>query len=104
MDGVRWPGVCTYGLGIHLARKCLCMCFQTVYQPGKLLKKTGKDEEPDWFYFCPWGAHKPLVMNCPSYIKKWKESWFWVTGNWQRVVDDPELELDVTYVYGITSE
>ncbi|KAL2491835.1 putative abhydrolase domain-containing protein [Abeliophyllum distichum] len=49
------------------------------------------------------GSHKPLVTGCPSSIKQWKESWFWVSGNWQRVVDDPEPDLDVPSVYGIAS-
>ncbi|KAL2497882.1 putative abhydrolase domain-containing protein [Abeliophyllum distichum] len=44
-----------------------------------------------------------LVTGCPSSIKQWKESWFWVSGNWQRVVDDPEPDLDVPSVYGIAS-
>ncbi|KAL2531480.1 Uncharacterized protein Adt_04831 [Abeliophyllum distichum] len=77
--------------------------FQTVYQPRKLPKKKGKEEEVGWYYFCPWGSHKPLVTGCPSSIKQWKESWFWVSGNWQRVVDDPEPDLDVPSVYGIAS-
>ncbi|KAL2540183.1 Uncharacterized protein Adt_01161 [Abeliophyllum distichum] len=67
--------------------------FQTVYQPRKLPKKKGKEEEVGWYYFCPWGSHKPLVTGCPSSIKQWKESWFWVSGNWQRVVDDPGAGL-----------
>ncbi|KAL2465639.1 Uncharacterized protein Adt_41490 [Abeliophyllum distichum] len=55
--------------------------FQTIYQPRKLLRKKG----------------------CPSSIKQWKESWFWVSGNWQRVFDDPKPDLDVPSVYGIAS-
>ncbi|KAL2492557.1 hypothetical protein Adt_28185 [Abeliophyllum distichum] len=39
-------------------------------------------------------SHRPLVTDCLSSIKQWKESWFWVAGNWQRVADDPELDLD----------
>ncbi|KAL2476751.1 Uncharacterized protein Adt_37487 [Abeliophyllum distichum] len=77
--------------------------FQTVYQPRKLPRKKGKEEEAGWYYFYPWGSHKPLVTGCPSSIKQWKESWFWVSGNWQRVVDDPEPDLDVPSVYGIAS-
>ncbi|KAL2485105.1 Plus3 domain-containing protein [Abeliophyllum distichum] len=77
--------------------------FQTVYQPRKLPRKKGKEEEAGWYYFCPWGSHKPLVTGCPSSIKQWKESWFWVSGNWQRVVDDPEPDLDVPSVYRIAS-
>ncbi|KAL2498854.1 Plus3 domain-containing protein [Abeliophyllum distichum] len=77
--------------------------FQTVYQPRKLSKKKGKEEEAGWYYFCPWGSNKPLVTGCPSSIKQWKESWFWVSGNWQRVVDDPESDLDVPSVYGIAA-
>ncbi|KAL2474772.1 Uncharacterized protein Adt_35508 [Abeliophyllum distichum] len=53
--------------------------FQTMYQPRKFLKKKGKDEEPGWYYFCPWGSHKPLVTESPSSVKQWKEAWFWVT-------------------------
>ncbi|KAL2497684.1 Uncharacterized protein Adt_23234 [Abeliophyllum distichum] len=45
----------------------------------------------------------PLVTGYPSSIKQWKESWFWVSGNWQRVFDDPEPELDAPSVYGIAS-
>ncbi|KAL2474258.1 putative abhydrolase domain-containing protein [Abeliophyllum distichum] len=56
--------------------------FQSVYQPRKLPRKKGKEEEVGWYYFCPWGSHKPLVTGCPSSIKQWKESWFWVKGNW----------------------
>ncbi|KAL2526393.1 Uncharacterized protein Adt_11447 [Abeliophyllum distichum] len=67
-------------------------------------RKKGREEEVGWFYFCPWGSHKPLVTGCPSSIKQWKESWFWVSGNWQRVFDDPEPNLDVPSVYGIASE
>ncbi|KAL2527437.1 Plus3 domain-containing protein [Abeliophyllum distichum] len=77
--------------------------FQTVYQPRKLPRKKGKEEEAGCYYFCPWGSHKPLDTGCPSSIKQWKESWFWVSGNWQRVVDDPEPDLDVPSVYGIAS-
>ncbi|KAL2523819.1 Uncharacterized protein Adt_08873 [Abeliophyllum distichum] len=72
-------------------------------QPRKLPRKKDKEEEVGWYYFCPWGSHKPLVTGCPSSIKQWKESWFWVSGNWQRVVDDPEPDLDVPSVYGIAS-
>ncbi|KAL2481393.1 Plus3 domain-containing protein [Abeliophyllum distichum] len=78
--------------------------FQTVYQPRKLPKKKGREEEARWYYFCPWGSHKPLVTGCPSSIKQWKESWFWVSSNWQRVFDDPEPDLDVPSVYGIDIE
>ncbi|KAL2471833.1 hypothetical protein Adt_39969 [Abeliophyllum distichum] len=78
--------------------------FQTMYQSRKLSKKKGKDEEPGWYYFCPWGSHKPLVTESPSSVKQWKKAWFWVTGNWQRVEDDPEANLDVPSVYGIASE
>ncbi|KAL2464836.1 Plus3 domain-containing protein [Abeliophyllum distichum] len=77
--------------------------FQTIYQPRKLPWKKGREEEVGWYYFCPWGSHKPLVTCCPSSIKQWKESWFWVSGNWQRVFDDPEPDLDVPSVYGIAS-
>ncbi|KAL2470676.1 Uncharacterized protein Adt_38812 [Abeliophyllum distichum] len=52
--------------------------FQTIYQPRKLPRKKGGEEE-------------------------WKESWFWVSGNWQRVFEDPEPDLDVPSVYGIAS-
>ncbi|KAL2539503.1 hypothetical protein Adt_00481 [Abeliophyllum distichum] len=75
----------------------------TMYQPRKLPKKKGKDEEPGWYYFCPWGSHKPLVIESPSSVKQWKELWFWVTGNWQRIEDDPELDLDVPSVHGIAN-
>ncbi|KAL2532385.1 Plus3 domain-containing protein [Abeliophyllum distichum] len=68
--------------------------FQTIYQPRKLPRKKGREEEVGWYYFCPWGSHKPLVTGCASSIKQWKESWFWVSGNWQRVFDDPEPDLD----------
>ncbi|KAL2454775.1 Uncharacterized protein Adt_47721 [Abeliophyllum distichum] len=77
--------------------------FQTIYQPRKLPRKKGGTEEVGWYYFCPWGSHKPLVTGCPSSIKQWKESWFWVSGNWQRVYDDPEPDLDAPSVYGIAS-
>ncbi|KAL2492420.1 Uncharacterized protein Adt_28048 [Abeliophyllum distichum] len=77
--------------------------FQTIYQPRKLPRKKGGVEEVGWYYFCPWGSHKPLVTGCPSSIKQWKESWFWVSGNWQKVFDDPEPELDAPSVYGIAS-
>ncbi|KAL2476406.1 Uncharacterized protein Adt_37142 [Abeliophyllum distichum] len=77
--------------------------FQTIYQPRKLSRKKGGEEEVGWYYFSPWGSHKPLVTGCPSSIKQWKESWFWVSGNWQRVFDDPEPDLDVPSVYGIAS-
>ncbi|KAL2499538.1 Uncharacterized protein Adt_25088 [Abeliophyllum distichum] len=73
--------------------------FQTIYQP----RKKGREEEVGWCYFCPWGPHKPLVTGCPSSIKQWKESWFWVSGNWQRVFGDPEPDLDVPSVYGIAN-
>ncbi|KAL2519679.1 Plus3 domain-containing protein [Abeliophyllum distichum] len=77
--------------------------FQTIYQPRKLPRKKGGEEEVGWYYFSPWGSHKPLVTGCPSSIKQWKESWFWVSGNWQRVFEDPEPDLDVPSVYGIAS-
>ncbi|KAL2542549.1 ABC transmembrane type-1 domain-containing protein [Abeliophyllum distichum] len=68
--------------------------FQTIYQP----RKKGREEEVGWYYFCPWGSRKPLVTGCPSSIKQWKESWFWVSGNWQRVFEDPDPDLDVPSV------
>ncbi|KAL2466612.1 Plus3 domain-containing protein [Abeliophyllum distichum] len=77
--------------------------FQTVYQPRKLPRKKGREEEVGWYYFYPWGSHKPLVTGCPSSMKQWKESWCWVSGNWQRVFDDPEPDLDVPSVYEIAS-
>ncbi|KAL2532783.1 Plus3 domain-containing protein [Abeliophyllum distichum] len=52
--------------------------FQTIYQMRKLSKKKGREENLGWYYFCPWGSHRPLVTDCPSSIKQWKESWFWV--------------------------
>ncbi|KAL2541047.1 putative abhydrolase domain-containing protein [Abeliophyllum distichum] len=42
---------------------------QTVYQPMKLSKKKEREEEAGWYYFCPWGSHKPLVTGCSSSIK-----------------------------------
>ncbi|KAL2456677.1 Uncharacterized protein Adt_46674 [Abeliophyllum distichum] len=77
--------------------------FQTIYQPRKLPRKKGREEEVGWYYFCPWGSHKPLVTGCPSSTKQWKESWFWVSGNWQKVFDDPEPDLDAPSVYGTAS-
>ncbi|KAL2481580.1 putative abhydrolase domain-containing protein [Abeliophyllum distichum] len=77
--------------------------FQTMYQSRKLSKKKGKDEELGWYYFCPWGSHKPLMTESPSSVKQWKESWFWVTGNWQRVEDDLKPDLDVPSVYSIAN-
>ncbi|KAL2543320.1 putative abhydrolase domain-containing protein [Abeliophyllum distichum] len=77
--------------------------FQTIYQPRKLPRKKGREEKVGWYYFCPWGSHKPLVTGCPFSIKQWKESWCWVSSNWQRVFDDPEPDLDVPSVYGIAS-
>ncbi|KAL2503712.1 Uncharacterized protein Adt_19333 [Abeliophyllum distichum] len=77
--------------------------FQTIYQPRKLPRNKGREEEVGWYYFYPWGSHKPLVTGCPSSIKHWKESWFWVSGNWQRGFDDPELDLDALSVYEIAS-
>ncbi|KAL2513325.1 Uncharacterized protein Adt_18925 [Abeliophyllum distichum] len=65
--------------------------------------KKDKEEEVGWYYFGPWRVHKPFVLDCPSSIKLWKEAWFWVSGNWQRVVSDPEPELDVPGVYGNAS-
>ncbi|KAL2524872.1 Uncharacterized protein Adt_09926 [Abeliophyllum distichum] len=72
--------------------------FQTVYQPRKLPRKKGKEEEAGWYYFCPWGSHKPLVTGCPSSIKQWKESWFWVSGNWQRSGRRPGAGLGCSLV------
>ncbi|KAL2466348.1 Uncharacterized protein Adt_42199 [Abeliophyllum distichum] len=69
----------------------------------EVAEEEGQRGGAGWYYFCPWGSHKPLVTGCPSSIKQWKESWFWVSGNWQRVVDDPEPDLDVPSVYGIAS-
>ncbi|KAL2497396.1 putative abhydrolase domain-containing protein [Abeliophyllum distichum] len=103
MDGVRWWGVCTCGSGIRLVWRCLWKCSKQCTSRGSCPRKKGKEEEAGWYYFCPWGSHKPLVTGCPSSIKQWKESWFWVSGNWQRVVDDPEPDLDVPSVYGIAS-
>ncbi|KAL2513348.1 Uncharacterized protein Adt_18948 [Abeliophyllum distichum] len=55
--------------------------FQTMYQPRKLPKKKGKDEEP--------GCGKSRGS--------------WVTGSWQRVDDDLEPDLDVPSVYRIAN-
>ncbi|KAL2481025.1 Glyceraldehyde-3-phosphate dehydrogenase [Abeliophyllum distichum] len=68
--------------------------FQTIYQPRKLLKKKGREEEAGWYYFCPWGSHKPLVTVCLSSIKQWKESWFWVSDSLPRC----ELSRDIVDV------
>ncbi|KAL2532685.1 Uncharacterized protein Adt_06036 [Abeliophyllum distichum] len=84
--------------------------FQTVYLPKKLPKKKYKEEEVGWYYFGSWGAHKPFVLDCPSSIKLWKEAWFWVSGNWQRVTlflrcELKEEELDILReIYGQASE
>ncbi|KAL2461898.1 hypothetical protein Adt_45318 [Abeliophyllum distichum] len=78
--------------------------FQTIYLPKKLPKKESKEEELSWYNFCPCDAHKPLVMDSHSSIKQWKESWFWVTYNWQRVVDNLEPDLNVPSVYKIANE
>ncbi|KAL2525130.1 Uncharacterized protein Adt_10184 [Abeliophyllum distichum] len=53
--------------------------------------------------FVPGGSHRLLVTGCPSSIKQWKESWFWVSSNWQRMIDDSEPDLDVPSVYGIVN-
>ncbi|KAL2524441.1 Plus3 domain-containing protein [Abeliophyllum distichum] len=84
MDGVRWWGGMYLWFRHSFGMEMPLHVFQTVYQPRKLPKKKGKEEEVGWYYFCPWGSHKPLVTGCPSSIKQWKESWFWVSGNWQR--------------------
>ncbi|KAL2532896.1 Uncharacterized protein Adt_06247 [Abeliophyllum distichum] len=39
--------------------------FQTVYQPRKLPKKKGKEEEVGWYYFCPWGVSQTLSDRLP---------------------------------------
>ncbi|KAL2497075.1 Plus3 domain-containing protein [Abeliophyllum distichum] len=72
-------------------------------QPRKLPRRKSREEEVGWYYFYPWGSHKSLVISCPFSIKQWKESWFWVSRNWQRVFDDPEPNLDVPSVYGIAN-
>ncbi|KAL2533713.1 Uncharacterized protein Adt_07064 [Abeliophyllum distichum] len=98
-------GMC---LPLHLLFRRILRAYglaptQIVYQPRKLSKKKGREEEAGWDYFYPWGSHKLLVTGCPSSIKQWKESWFWVSSNWQRVVDDPEPGLDVSSFYGIAN-
>ncbi|KAL2497221.1 putative abhydrolase domain-containing protein [Abeliophyllum distichum] len=103
MDGVRWWGGMYLWFRHSFGMEMPLHVFQTVYQLRKLPRKKGKEEEAGWYYFCPWGSHKPLVTGCSSSIKQWKESWFWVSGNWQRVIDDPEPDLDVPSVYGIAS-
>ncbi|KAL2480930.1 Uncharacterized protein Adt_33896 [Abeliophyllum distichum] len=55
--------------------------FQTVYQPRKLPRKKGKEEEAGWYYFCPWGSHKPLVTGCPFFHKTMEGEL--VLGVWQ---------------------
>ncbi|KAL2466378.1 Uncharacterized protein Adt_42229 [Abeliophyllum distichum] len=53
---------------------------------------------------CDWsGEGRSPYGGYPSSIKQWKESWFWVSGNWQRVFDDPKPDLDVSSVYGIAN-
>ncbi|KAL2492712.1 hypothetical protein Adt_28340 [Abeliophyllum distichum] len=63
-----------------LGMEMLLHVFQTIYQPRKLPRKKGGEEEVGWYYFSPWRSHKPL-----------------------RVFDDPEPDLDVSSVYGIAS-
>ncbi|KAL2471248.1 Plus3 domain-containing protein [Abeliophyllum distichum] len=71
--------------------------FQTIYQPRKLPRKKGREEEVGWYYFCPWGSNKPLVTGCPSSIKQWKESWFWVSDPLPRC----ELSRDIDVLRSI---
>ncbi|KAL2465995.1 Uncharacterized protein Adt_41846 [Abeliophyllum distichum] len=40
----------------------------------------------------------------PLFHQVVEKSWFWVKENWQRVVDDPELKLDVSSFYGLASK
>ncbi|KAL2475733.1 hypothetical protein Adt_36469 [Abeliophyllum distichum] len=71
-------GMC---LPLHpMLRRILRAYDLALTQPMKLSKKKkGREEEAGWYYFCPWGSHKPLVTGCHSSIKQWKVSWFWVS-------------------------
>ncbi|KAL2486715.1 Uncharacterized protein Adt_31471 [Abeliophyllum distichum] len=91
------------GIDIFTGEEMAIASAPRLAEARKLPRKKGKEEELGWYYFCPWGAHKPLVKNCPYSIKQWKESWFWVTGNWHRVVDDLEPNLDIPGVYEIAN-
>ncbi|KAL2461053.1 Uncharacterized protein Adt_44473 [Abeliophyllum distichum] len=78
-------------LSLHLMLRRILRAYDLApTQPRKLPRKKGREEEAGWYYFCPWGSHKPLVTGCPSSIKQWKESWFWVSGG----PEDPELRID----------
>ncbi|KAL2525650.1 putative abhydrolase domain-containing protein [Abeliophyllum distichum] len=89
--------------GTPSARRCPFTCSKPFTNRGSFRGRREGRRRWGWYYFCPWGSHKPLVTGCPSSIKQWKESWFWVSGNWQRVYDDPEPDLDAPSVYGIAS-
>ncbi|KAL2454069.1 hypothetical protein Adt_48430 [Abeliophyllum distichum] len=71
--------------------------FQTVYHLRKLSKKKGKNEELGWYYFCPWGTHKPLVTDCPSSVNNTKKKAVEVVDNYT-VYSQPPLQqtLSVT--------
>ncbi|KAL2471232.1 hypothetical protein Adt_39368 [Abeliophyllum distichum] len=80
------------------------LLVENVYLPKKLSRKKDKGEESGWYYFGLWRSHKLFVLNCPSSIKHWKEGWFWVSKNCQRMVNDPELDLKVPSFYCIMTD
>ncbi|KAL2518298.1 hypothetical protein Adt_14545 [Abeliophyllum distichum] len=103
MAGVRWLGVSICGFAIHSEWKCLCTCSRLFTSRGSYRRRKARMRSLGGYYFCPWGSHKPLVTESPSFVKQWKESWFWMTGKWQRIDDDSEPDLDVPSVYGIAN-
>ncbi|KAL2465748.1 hypothetical protein Adt_41599 [Abeliophyllum distichum] len=74
-----------------------------IYLPKKFPRKKDHRKESMWYYFDPWESHKPFVLDCPSSKKHWKEGWFWVFGNWQRVVNDSEPDLNVPNFYDVAN-
>lgn len=74
--------------------------LQTLLQPRSL----GKGDSRGWYSLCPWGSHSPFVVELPSSIKGWRESWFWVRGKWQEVEGDTVPHVKVPTSYSEASE
>lgn len=60
--------------------------FHSLFFPKNV---AGGEESRGWYYLSPWGSHSPFLHGVPTSIKGWKSSWFWVSGRWDTIENDP---------------
>lgn len=64
----------------------------------------GGEASKGWYYLAPWGSHSSFVVGTPFSIEGWRSLWFWVSGRWDTIENDPMAPLTVPTTYSTCSK